>query len=184
MPPKDNYETMIMIPSKVISDKCQTILFAVKYFNKKAQSLVSPSNLETSGASINFTANSGQNSYDCNMDQFITKMSRDGQILFSKTSHLKSVNSGLLTFSAASGKHGLLLDLNDAKQVNIFEYVHSNDHNHINQHISNGMSCEFCFDYSAGFVSSFNHLENKLFLFYFITYGKIMQSHYRENQLS
>ena len=137
VPPKENYETMILIPSKVISDKCQTILFAVKYFNKKAQSLVSPSSLETSGGvSTNFMANSGQNNYDCNMDQFITKMSRDGQILFSKTSHLKSVNSGLLTFS---GKHGLLLDLKDAKQVNIFEYVHSNDQNHINQHISNGI---------------------------------------------
>jgi len=50
--------------------------------------------------------------------------------------------SGLNTLnktSTMSNNFGLLCNIKNAiKHVNIFDYVHSNDHNHINQHINNG----------------------------------------------
>lgn len=93
-------------------------------------------------------------SYDCNMDSFKTNMTRKGFIMHVETNNLKNLfansslnnnnncTSGLNTLnktSTMSNNFGLLCNIKNAiKHVNIFDYVHSNDHNHINQHINNG----------------------------------------------
>ena len=75
--------------------------------------------------------------YDCNMDQFITKMTKQGRIVWAETSSLKFLNSNNSSNNSLL-KNGLLFDYNIGKFVNIYDHVHSNDHSHINQHINNG----------------------------------------------
>jgi hypothetical protein len=83
------------------------------------------------------------------MDSFKTNMTRKGFIMHVETNNLKNLfansslnnnnnnnncTSGLNTLnktSTMSNNFGLLCNIK-------IDYVHSNDHNHINQHINNG----------------------------------------------
>lgn len=81
--------------------------------------------------------------YDCNMDQFMTKMSKKGRIIWAETSNLKFPNVNNASANNTNNltipqRNGLLSDFNSGKSVNILDYVHSNDQSHINQHINNG----------------------------------------------
>lgn len=156
------YETMTATPSqpKSLNSKNASILFTFK-LNKqssKANASTSSSSLTISttmppGASSQispFSANVFTSSiYDAiNMDQFTTKMSRKGQILWIDPSNLKSSfnnnnNNNNQSNASFAGKGGLLIDIRNSKNFNIVDYVHNNDLNHIHKHLTDGKLFNF-----------------------------------------
>jgi hypothetical protein len=73
------------------------------------------------------------------MDQFTTKMSRKGQILWIDPTNLKSsFNNNNQSNASFAGKGGLLIDIRNSKNFNIVDYVHNNDLNHIHKHLADG----------------------------------------------
>jgi hypothetical protein len=72
------------------------------------------------------------------MDQFTTKMSRKGQILWIDSNNLKNSFNNNQPNSNYAGKGGLLLDIRNSKNFNIVDYVHNNDLNHIHKHLADG----------------------------------------------
>ena len=82
-----------------------------------------------------------------NMDQFRTRMTEKGVIISAETKTSKSMYRNFATgANNSTSKTGLLLDIKLGKNVNIFDYVHSNDQTHIIQHIQNG-KCSFICSY-------------------------------------
>ncbi len=137
------FEDVVFIPintSRYLEST--SITFAVKKF-KKSQSIVKSRTAQISSSvssnlrSIQVSAGIFKNpNNDINMDQFKTKMTGKGVIFSAETCHLKSSFFNSST-QAINGKSGLISDLKMDKPVNIFEYVHCNDQNHIMQHIQN-----------------------------------------------
>jgi len=143
-------EKMLFIPLNCsLNEKNQSIEFAIKLNNKQQQ--LHPNNLkltrqqQSSNLTVFPSSLSNATTYDCNMDSFKTNMTRKGLVLNVETNNLR--NSITLLNCANNNNNnnnkttnnGLLCDIkNGNKHVNILDYVHSNDQNHINQHISNG----------------------------------------------
>lgn len=140
-----SYETMVFIPIDIISGTSKNslrITFAVKNFKnsintfKKEQiSALSSQSTISNALSSNMFKNSNN---DFNIDQFKTKMTDKGLIKSAETEHLKSSFCNSVKPANNVGKLGLIMDIRLGKSVNIFDYVHSNDQNHIIQHIQNG----------------------------------------------
>lgn len=143
------YEKMIIFPTCINSsrnDKTQSILFAIKSTKLTSSSipqqtanLAIKTNLNATTPSLPSPSFLTQTSYDCNMDSFKTNMTRKGLILYTETNNLRNLlakSQSIAKTSASS--NGLLCDIKNGKHVNILDYVHSNDQNHINQHINNG----------------------------------------------
>lgn len=95
------------------------------------------------------TPSTGANPYDSNyMDQFTTKMTVKGQILWVDATNLKNsfninganISPNSSTNGAKSNNSiGLLLDFNNRKtNANMLDYVHNNDLSHLNKHILDG----------------------------------------------
>ena len=149
------YETMTATPSqpKSLNSKNASILFTFKLNKQSSKANASTSSSltrSTSGASMPpgassqispFSANVFTSSiYDAiNMDQFTTKMSRKGQILWIDPTNLKSsFNNNNQSNASYAGKGGLLIDIRNSKNFNIVDYVHNNDLNHIHKHLTDG----------------------------------------------
>ena len=147
------YETMTATPSqpKSLNSKNTSILFTFKLNKQSSKANASTSlTISTSGASMPpgptsqispFSANVFTSSiYDAiNMDQFTTKMSRKGQILWIDPTNLKSsFNNNNQSNASFAGKGGLLIDIRNSKNFNIVDYVHNNDLNHIHKHLADG----------------------------------------------
>ena len=64
--------------------------------------------------------------------KFQTKMNAKGRVLWADATNLKT------SFNFVA-KGGLLYDAEGDKNVNIVEYVHNNDVNHMQKHLSDGM---------------------------------------------
>jgi hypothetical protein len=141
-------EKMLFIPLNCsLNEKNQSIEFAIKLNNKQQQ--LHPNNLkltkhqQSSNLTVFPSSLSNATTYDCNMDSFKTNMTRKGLVLNVETSNLRNsitlLNCANNNNNNKTTNNGLLCDIkNGNKHVNILDYVHSNDQNHINQHISNG----------------------------------------------
>ena len=148
-------EKMLFIPLNCsLNEKNQSIEFAIKLNNKQQQ--LHPNNLkltkqqqqqqQSSNLTVFPSSLSNATTYDCNMDSFKTNMTRKGLVLNVETNNLRNsitllncANNNNNNNNNKTTNNGLLCDIkNGNKHVNILDYVHSNDQNHINQHISNG----------------------------------------------
>ncbi len=96
-----------------------------------SSSLVSPSSSLSPSAQISPYSNYPASAYDSISVKFQTKMTLKGKILWADSANLKS------SFNFVA-KGGLLFDAENEKNVNIIEYVHNNDLNHIQKHLSDG----------------------------------------------
>lgn len=155
------YEAMVLVPIKSshapkindyqLTESSLNITFAIKNLkknnmSKKAQlsnssvssiPSISPSSNPSSINVISSGFFSNPNN-DINMDQFKTKMNEKGFIISAEIDNLKCSFNNISNISNMnSGKTGLFLDIKMGKTPNIFEYVHSNDQQHISQHIQN-----------------------------------------------
>ena len=74
------------------------------------------------------------------MDQFTTKITSKGQLLWIDAANLKNSfnNSDNNTNNNGATKGGILLDFMSRKNATIFDYVHNNDMNHLSNHIAAG----------------------------------------------
>ncbi len=152
------FEPMILFPISINGKNGQSssqyytssIKFAVKTL-KKSDSPIKNSIKEQPVSSISLSNSPkqpaisvlshgffGNTNNDFNMDQFKTKMTEKGFITSAETENLKNCFSGDSNSSATTS--GFIHDIRMGKAVNIFEYVHTNDQNHILQHIQNVMS--------------------------------------------
>lgn len=94
-------------------------------------------NLNASNSGGNFTAG-----LDCNKDQFMTKMTKRGRIVWIDTSNLKNATflNSLANCSATNAKNGVLLSFRMGSSSIISEFVHNNDISHINRHLNDSKS--------------------------------------------
>lgn len=96
-------------------------------------------------------------SLDCNLDQILTKLTTNGKILWIDTNQFRNANnsssnelqlnnnnSSYKKLKNSSGvgepQGGLLLDIKNLKSIKIFDYVHTNDLNHVHKHFSDGIA--------------------------------------------
>ena len=143
---------MLFIPSKAsktleVSQSLEpnlNITFVVKYFKNnintaKKTALPSSMPLFDIAQQSNNCLSSGFN--ECNKDQFKTKMKSNGSIISAEIDRMKNSFCDMKTETLPnnSTKNGLIIDVRMGLNVNFFDYVHSNDLNHINQHIQNGI---------------------------------------------
>jgi hypothetical protein len=97
-----------------------------------SSSLVSPvSSLSPSAQVSPYSSVYPASAYDSISVKFQTKMTLKGKILWADSANLKN------SFNFVA-KGGLLFDAVNEKNVNIIEYVHNNDLNHIQKHLSDG----------------------------------------------
>lgn len=105
--------------------------------------------------SLNFESNQVSNSTflndtDCNMDKIRTKIDLQGYIIYLDLSNFKSLSYirksiASIKMNYSQAKEGLLLDYNHLQsskksaKLKLFDYVHSNDINHIQKHINDGL---------------------------------------------
>ena len=96
-----------------------------------ATSLVSPVSSLSPSAQVSPYSNYPAAAYDSISIKFQTKMTLKGKLLWADLENLKN-NFNFIA------KAGLLFDAENEKNVNIMEYVHNNDLNHIQKHLSDG----------------------------------------------
>lgn len=155
----NTFEPMILFPISINTktDSQSSIQFAVKKLKNKANTANSiESNQEqqapisnspkptvpaapATGTVLPFGFFSNPNN-DFNMDQFKTRMTEKGLIFSAETDNLKNCFNASDASGDGCNRTGFISDIRLGKSVNIFEYVHSNDQNHILQHIQNVIS--------------------------------------------
>jgi hypothetical protein len=67
-------------------------------------------------------------SYDCNIDQILTQMTKRGHLFWTDTSHLKNTSFiNQLANGLADIKSGILFNIKMGRNPSILEFVHNNE---------------------------------------------------------